>query len=241
MQKNKSFFYSLFLTGFLMILSLPLQAWDFNLCEPLDITAEARVAYYHPSSKRVRHIYGSGWADYQFELSKGFRGLGVFGLEELGGLEGLSGRDIDWRLWVGVSGFSRKGDSRGFHDRTRLDLIPINFGLKIFYPIFCNTKIYVGGGGSYSFLRIRDHSEFVHKHTRKEDWGGLVQSGITYNFYDWAVVSCFFDYYFQRFHFHDKHHSSRRGSTSFYDDRFIKRSDLDMSGYKIGVSLGVTF
>jgi hypothetical protein len=70
MQKKKSFFYSLFLTGFLMILSLPLQAWDCCCSEPLDITAEARVAYYSPSSKRVRHIYGSGWADYQFELSK---------------------------------------------------------------------------------------------------------------------------------------------------------------------------
>jgi outer membrane protein len=257
MHKNKSFFCSLFLTGFLLILSLPLQAWD--CCEPFGITAEARVAYYRPSSNRVRRIYGDGdgWADYQFELSKAFRGFGIFGLGGEGSNNGGFGgggfgscddcgcgglNDLEWRVWVGVNGFSRKGESIGFDDRTRLQLIPINFGLKIFYPIFCNTKVFIGGAACYSFLRIRDHSEYVRKHTRKEDWGGLIQSGITYNFCDWGVVSAFADYYFQRFDFHSTDYSSFYGSGYSYNDhRYIERHSLDMSGYKVGVGLGVTF
>lgn len=249
MYKSKSFFYVL--VGFLMLLSLPVQAWD--CCGPLDITAEARVAYYHPSSKRVRRIYGDGWADYQFELSKGFKGFGFFGGS--GGCGDACGctdpctpccqdsccPDWTWRLWVGVSGFSRKGDSIHFHDRTRLELIPVNFGIKLVYPIFCNTSIFIGGAACYSFLRIRDHSEFVHKHTRREEWGGLFQSGICYNYCDWLVVSAFFDYFFQRFDFHDKHRHSYYNSGYFQDSRFIERHNLNLNGYKIGVGLGVTF
>lgn len=236
MYTKKSFFYSLVLTGFLMILSLPLQAWDW--CEPLDITAEARVAYYHPSSKRVRRIYSDGWADYQLELSKGFRGFSSFGKL---GFDLIDNCDLEWKIWAGVSGFSRKGDSIGFHDNTTLQLIPLSFGLKVFYPILCDTNIFIGGAACYSFLKIRDHSEYVHEHTRKEAWGGLIQSGITYNFCEWGVVSVFADYYFQRFKFHDSEYSSFYGSSYYYDDRFIERFTLNMSGYKIGVGLGVTF
>jgi hypothetical protein len=230
MKKNKLFF--CVLTAFLLTLSLPLQAWD--LCGLLDISAEARVAYYHPSSKKVRRIYGDGWADYQLEVSKGFSGFGF-----LSGASWLTG--IDCRVWVGVNGFSRRGDSIGFHDRTTLQLIPVNFGVKIAYPIFCNAKIFVGGAACYSFLHIRDHSEFVHKHTNRQEWGGLVQSGINYTVYDWIIVSAFFDYFFQRFHFHNTHRSSFYGSSLFHDSRFIERHDLDLNGYRVGVGLGVTF
>lgn len=262
MYKNK-ILSSLFLTGFLMLLSLPVEAWD--CCGPLGLTAEARVAYYHPTSNRVRRVYGDGWADYQLEVSKSFRGFGFGGLfggrdDECCGCCGGSGgfcSDLEWSLWVGVSGFSRKGESfttsygsggsyfgsgsSGFNDDTRLELIPINFGVKIFYPIFCNTKFFIGGAASYSFLRIRDHSEYVHQHTRREEWGGLVQSGVTYTICDWLVVSAFFDYFFQTFDFHDTHYSSHYGSYYFYDDRFIERNELDLSGYKVGVGLGLTF
>lgn len=235
MCKNKSFFYSIILTGLIMFFSEPIQAWD-DCCEPLDITAEARVAYYHPSSKKVRRIYGDGWADYQLEISKGFKGFGCMGCNGFGD-------DLEWRIWAGVSGFSRKGESYGYeHHHTRLELIPVNLGLKLFYPIFCNTKIFIGGAGCYSFLRIHDNDHYVHEHVRKESWGGLVQTGLTYNFSCWGVVSIFADYFFQRFHFnHDTHYSSYYSSTYFHDSRYIERHDLNLNGYKIGVGLGVTF
>jgi outer membrane protein len=241
-----------FLAPFFIFLSMPLLALD--CCNPCDdfccepccdsswgINAEFRVAYYHPSSKRVRHIYGDGWADYQFELSKSFKGFGGLG----GGCCSCF-NDIEWRVWAGVSGFSKKGHSIGFHDDTKLQLVPISFGLKIFYPIFCNTKVFIGGAACYSLLRIHDHSEYVHQHVRKESWGGLFQSGITYDFCSWAYVSVFFDYYFQRFHFHDDKLSSFSGSSDSYlfsssSSRYIERSDLNMNGYKVGAGIGISF
>lgn len=250
-MKNMKSYSSLFLALFFILLSLPLLARDCcNSCDfssntccdsSWGINAEVRVAYYQPSSKRVRHIYSDGWADYQLELSKSFKGFGE--LLKGCGCDGL--KDIELRGWVGVSGFSRKGDSIGFHNDTKLQLIPISFGLKIFYPIFCNTKVFIGGAACYSFLRIHDHSDYVHQHIRKEDWGGLFQSGITYDFCNWAYASIFFDYYFQRFHFHDEKISSfSRSSDSYYlgrNSRFNDRFDLNMNGYKVGVGLGISF
>lgn len=245
MYKNK-FFYSLVVTSIFMLLSLSLLAEDCcNSCEDCcdaswGITAEARVAYYHPSSKKVRRIYGDGWADYQFELSKSFKSFGgLFGSRGCG--SNCEENEIEWRIWAGVSGFSRKGESIHFHDDTRLQLIPISLGVKIFYPLFCNIKAFIGGAVCYSFLRIHDDSDYVHKHIRKEDWGGLLQSGLAYNFCDWGVVSVFFDYFFQRFHFHDTHYSSFYRSSYYYDDGYIERYNLNMNGYKVGVGLGLTF
>jgi hypothetical protein len=221
MSKIHFLFFFFILTGCLTILS-PLEAFLWNCCEPLDISAEARVAYYHPCSKRVRRIYHDGWADYQFEVSKGF------------------GRNL--RVWTGVSGFSRRGQSIGFHNRTTLQLIPVYLGLRYYYPLLCNVDVFVGGAACYSYLRIRDHSDFVHKHTRREEWGGVVQSGLSYNFCGWGVVSVFFDYFFQRFHFHKRsERGSFYGSNFYYDDRFIYRRSLNMDGYKVGVGLGVKF
>jgi len=220
MNKIPSLLFSLVSVSCFMIFSSHLQASD--CCGSLDIAVDARVAYYHPSSSKVRRIYGDGWADYQLEISK-----------EIGS---------EWRVWAGVSGFSRKGDSIGFHDKTRLQLLPISLGLKYDYPFTCNLDVFVGGAASYSFLRIHDHSEYVREHTRKQNWGGVVQSGLNYRFSDWGVVSLFADYFFQRFRFHDSHrHSSLYFSNDNDGHRFVERFSLDMSGYKVGVGLGATF
>ena len=234
---KKSLFYSLLMAYALCLFSTPLSAWgdwDYDCgcdCDcgcgidwsSMDIGIEGRVAYYRPSSDRVRRIYSDGWADYQFEISLGL----PCNFDLCGG---------NFRLWTGVSGFSKRGHShleegcrsfqresysgcessnrysRGCFDeyssgcfnefsngcsgsqssdlhrnRTNLDLVPIYFGIKYFYPIACSTSVYVGGGGCYSFLNIKDHSRFVRRHIRKEEFGGIVQAGIHYN-----LTECFY-------------------------------------------------
>lgn len=254
MSKIKSS-YVFFLASFFMLLSLPLLARNdcktCGFCDNSDsevdcdsfwgISVEARVAYFHPLSKKVRRIYGHGWADYQLEFSKSLNRLCGFG--KWCCCDGFE--DIDLRIWTGVSGFSKKGRSIGFHDATTLQLIPINLGLKIFCPIFCNTEAFVGAAACYSLLRIHDHSPYVHQHIRKESWGALLQSGITYHFCKWIYASLFFDYYFQRFHFHENWFSSFSESSEYSisnsSSRYVERFDLEMHGYKIGLGLGISF
>lgn len=223
MNKIKSIIYSVIVAAALITPSASMMAWWDCCCDSLDIAVEARVAYFHPSSKKVRKIYGDGWADYQFEISKGFCD--------------------DWRIWAGVNGFSVDGHSRGYeHRHTTLQLIPINFGIKYFLPLIppCEAiKFFIGGAGSYSFLRIKDNSDYVHRHTHKNGWGGLVEAGVNYYFCEGAYFSLFAEGFFQRFDFHDSYVSHGSGSISGSGE--ILRRQLDLNGYKVGLGLGYRF
>lgn len=233
MNKNRLFFYML--GGFLLLLSPPVHAWNF-CCESFkNVKVEARIAYYHPSDKKVRRIYGNGWPDYQIEFSKDFPG---FNISEYSCDEGCA---WNWRLWAGVSGFTKGGNSIGFEDPTRIRLIPVNLGVKLLYSVDCNTEVYAGGAVCYSFLNITDHSDFVRKHTRKEEFGGLLQSGIAYTFFNCLRVNIFVDYLFQRFQFHDKRSRPFFSSGIFHDARFIEGKNLNLNGFKIGTGFGITF
>lgn len=193
-----------------LIFSLPLLA----ICDwkSIGVTAEMRVAYYHPYSSLVRRIYGNGWADYQLELSAPIA--------------------YNWKICTGISGFSREGESIGLNDPTRLQLIPLNLGLKVFFPLFDCVNFYLGGAVCYSSLNIKDDSEHnIHRHIRRQGLGGLLQSGVTYRFWREAYVSLFADYFFQKFHF----------SKSKRSHHYVERIKLDMSGYKMGVGLGMVF
>jgi hypothetical protein len=175
MKNNKTLFYSIL---FIFLFSSSLSAWEWGL---LDLEAEARVAYYHPFSKKVRSNYGEGWAEYQFEISKGI--------------------DQYWRIWTGVGGFSRKGHSHGLNDRSTLQLIPVSLGIKYIYPLYSDMNFYVGGAACYSFLHIKHHSHHTHTNHNQGSWGALVQTGTTYFFKDCYYMNVFADYFFQDFHF----------------------------------------
>lgn len=184
---------------------------DSTCCESdYHFSVNTRVAYYHPTSKRVREIYKDGWADYQVEISSQWK--------------------ENWQLWTGVSGFSEKGRSTGFDDSTKLTLIPLSLGVKYIFDEICSTKFYVGAGACYSWLTIHDHSRYVHEHTRKKAFGGIFQFGAYYNVTESIFANAFVDYLYQRFHFPSESYSP-----------YVKRNDLNMSGFKIGVGLGMSF
>jgi len=177
-----------------------------------DFDAEFRVAYFSPNQKKLRRIYSTGWVDYQLELSY---------------------RLCDnWRIWAGVNGFSRRGESIGFHNVTRLTVVPVNVGVRYLFDLGCYTKLYLGVAGCYSTLNIRDHSHFVRGHTRKRQWGALYEIGLYYDLTDCYYMSLFADYYDQRFHIRRSHD---------HEDYFVKKHSLDMSGYKIGFGWGAHF
>lgn len=209
---RKLFFSLVALTAFS---TTSLQAFNFFGCcgDSFGIDAEVRVAYYSPESHKVREIYGTGWADYQLELSKTIYG--------------------GWRGWLGVSGFSRHGHSIGEGDSTSFQLVPVSLGLKYDYCINRCLDVFVGGAASYGFLSIRDHSPYVHQHIHKGTWGGLVQTGAKYHFCDYAYVSAFFDYLFMQYDFH--------GSSSCVSTGYVERTNVNLNGYKVGVGLGLSF
>lgn len=185
----------------------------------LGVSAEARVVYYRPVSKRVRRIYGSGWADYQLEIAKRF--------SVCNGLE--------WSIFAGVSGFSVQGRSYSYKDKTRLDLIPISLGLKFLFPLCYNIDFFLGGAGCYSFLHIKDNSHYVHKDRKKEGWGGLAQTGFYYYPCRNVAFSLYADYLFQKFHFNGDRLSSSHSSD------YVQEHTVNLDGYSVGGGISFIF
>jgi outer membrane protein len=222
----KLFFSTLLAALAIFSTSSTVQAWDdCGSCEPSscgsfsfldnalnDVAVEARVAYFRPCSKKTKRIYGKGWADYQVELSKGFYN--------------------NWRGWIGVSGFEKKGRSIGDHDRTKLRLIPLTFGLKYLFNVSPCADLYVGAGATYNWLRIKDHSSFVHETHKKQKWGGVIQLGGYYSFAENLFADVFVDYVFQEFKFHSHSNDS---------SNYVGHHKVNLNGFKFGGGIGYRF
>lgn len=187
----------------------------YNLTQ--DWSAEFRVAYFSPESKRVRKIYSSNLIDYQVEISKNLC--------------------PNWSIWLDVDYLSKNGRSEPLHDSTRIWLIPIALGVN--YQFWCRNgwNAYVGAGGNYTCLRMHDHSEYVKEHISKWNFGGTFKLGIKKVFCNGITLNFFCDYFLQKFHFSDK----SRSSDSHYSSCYIERNSLNVSGLKVGMGIGYYF
>lgn len=187
------------------------SAFGLNAWENVDCSIEARVSGFLPTSSRVREIYKRGWAVYELQVSQTYCNV--------------------WTPWIGGSWMTElNGRSRCFHNKTRLRLDGVRFGLQTQYCLTSCLQFYLGGGLIYNFLRIHDKSRFVKQHISKNALGSIAQIGLYYDFYKCFFLDLNFEYLYQRFNF------SR-------DRRFrhVRRNDLNLNGFKIGAGLGVTF
>jgi|694.fasta_scaffold22929_2 outer membrane protein W len=166
---------------------------------------ELRVGYFYPSSKLLRQIYRSGGVEGELEVSKTF--------------------ENNWQVWANAGYFGRSGHSRGLHHRTTLQIIPLSMGTKYVFLPCSRFRPYIGIGPSYTFVNIRNHSRYVKKHSNKQGAGFVVKSGAYYQLTRRFVLDVFFDYYFQRAHFHSAR--SCRGH--------------NLGGLRTGIGIAYTF
>jgi len=174
--------------------------------------AEVRVAAFLPTSHRVREIYQKAWPDYQIELSKSV-------------CDSIDG-------WASVNWASSQGHAKGTspHRETKIHLTSFNFGAKYYFRCTDCFRYYLGTGLAVVNLRLRDKHHYIKDHTDKTRLGVVVKSGVQYFFYNGFFLDGFVDYYYQPF-FLSK--SSRRNVKSH---RYV-----DLSGFKIGLGLGLIF
>jgi hypothetical protein len=172
-----------------------------------DILAEGKAGYFYPSDNRFRKIYD---------------GNGIYGGE-------ISASIYDkLYAWGSADYFTAHGRSIGGHNRTRVTLIPISFGLKYFYPVSC-VDLYLGAGFTRTLLETHDQSPFVIKHVRNWDWGGIVKWGGIINLDHGFFVDLFTNYSFQKTDFKRK------------DGLVIYRHTADISGWTFGAGVGYRF
>jgi len=183
-------------------------------------TMDLRIAYFHPSSKEVSKIFSHGWIDYEVEAARRIH-------EKI-------------EFWAGVDWTHKKGHLHkkpyGYHNSALISIVPLSLGFKIVLPVTCNLEAYLGAGASYSFIKIRNHSDFYalelgsrpyKKFAYKETFGGIGKLGLIYTYGKCTYFDFFADYY-------------SVPAVKFSERQFQKRK-LDLSGYKLGFGLGVFF
>lgn len=133
------------------------------------------------------------------------------------------------------------------HNKTDLRIIPLTLGADYIMSCGCSTDVYFGLGAAYSWLKIHDHSQYVHEHVNKGAFGGVARLGAIYHVSYCVFIDAFVEYFYTRFNFSNSHHHS--GSEGFDFDscddhssnRFVERHDLNLSSVKFGLGLGYSF
>lgn len=174
--------------------------------------AEFRVAAFYPQRNLFRRIYGKWSPEYQLEVSKQICGCNTYGFLNIG--------------W-----YSKRGHSVGLHNKTRIRILPVSFGVKQAFCINSCLKFYLGIGATYAYMRIKDYSRFVYRHTSRGSWGGIFKSGFQYDIWNCAFLDFFVDYLYQPVHISKRTNGRHR----------VHRNSTNIGGLKIGGGIGWHF
>ncbi len=195
---------------FLIILTIPMKT--MALC-PLE--AQFRMSALFFGEEKARKIYGHAIPFYQIEL----------GAQVPGELSWCPGQ---WGVWADFGYLSKQGRSIGLHHKTHLKLYPFGLGAKWSMCLCDRVDVYLGYGGTYSILRIKDHSPFVQERRDKNAFGIGLKSGVRYQAYEGFFLEAFLDYDYTKFRFsHSKHN--------------IESNDWNMSAVILGAGIGYQF
>lgn len=162
-------------------------------------TLEIRSAAFIPSSQRFSKVYGD---------------VGVaFGIE-------ASQRFCDsYRGWIDLD-FFPKSKSDGKCCKSRINIYNASCGINYIIPISCSVQAYIGIGPSFSRVNIKNHTCYRKEHISRFVVGGIIKSGVCFNFYDPFYINVFVDYLYLPVHFH---------------------RTVDLGGTKVGAGLGIRF
>jgi hypothetical protein len=176
-------------------------------CYPWEI--EARGAAFRPWSHEAREIYNNWWGSGQLEFAKYFT------------------CNRAWAVWGNVTVDTKSGES-SLGDETRIYVVPASLGLRGTYWATPSVGLYLGVGGTYGWLRIHDHNEFVEEHVKKGGGGIIGKSGFKWLFSCHGLLDLFMDYSWQRFEFHN-------------NEKLLRPHHVDLGGLYLGAALGVTW
>lgn len=131
----------------------------------VNVLAEVRAAYFHPTGSRFDDIYG-GSGIYNFELS-----VQTW---------------CDLYTWFSVGYLRESGKSLGLKNRTTFQMVPLGLGLKYLFSCGC-FRPYLGAGLGVTWMDVDNHSDFVKKDVDKWGVGGVFKAGSL-----WYMNNCWF-------------------------------------------------
>ncbi len=147
---------------------------------------ELRVAYFRPTSPRLRSMYKGARIDYGVETAQ----------------------RIVFRLfsWANISCYPDSGHTLGIRQHTSLLLTTVSAGLKYSFSLHARWKFSLGIGPAYYFLQTHEKSLCSSKsHSSFHDWGVVAKSQLQWFFFRTNYVDLFADYLFLPLHGPEDH------------------------------------
>lgn len=174
-----------------------------------DILVEFKGAGFVPTDCTVRDIYGHGAA--------------LFGPEATVQLC----HNKRWYGFANIDFLTKRGHSIGLCEPTRMQLVPLAFGIKYFTP-FCYGDFYLGLGFQAANLITINCSNFVAQNTSKWGFGGIAKLGAYIDLPRCFFIDLFIDYSFVKI-------KCDRCSDS------VVLPKVNLSGVILGAGLGYRF
>lgn len=169
-------------------------------CFGNNYSVELRTAAFFPSSGLFRGIYGKVGTCYQAEGSAKWKNC--------------------WDLWSNIDWFTKHGESLGFRQPTRINILNFSLGIKYVYPFSRKCNAYIGLGPNLSVLWLKNNFLGHREKVSKRALGGIVKLGIQYFITDCYFLDLFVDYLYQPMHF---------------------KNHVNVGGFKTGIGLGTQF
>lgn len=130
-------------------------------------------------------------------------------------------------VWATTAYATKTGCSVPLGNYTRLQIIPTTVGLKVHKELEYNTHIYAAAGGVFTHARIDDDSEYVKQHLRNNSVGLMLETGFGWEWAESGIFGFFADYSYQKMR--------------FLEAQGCPCPNLNLSGYKVGARIGLSF
>jgi len=190
-----------------------------NIGNPKSFLTEVNFRYFRPSSYILQEIYGKSWIDHQIKVSGS-----------------LIPKNYFWNrlhIWFAINYASNSGASINGLESTKIQLVPISFGLRFIEPVTMannNVEVYLGTGFKYYFMDINNKSQFVEPCVNKNNLGGVIETGVYFLASEHVALNFMLDYSFVRFGYPKK---------SFISN--VQRFNLKASSLAVGGGIGFRF
>ncbi|MFV0340895.1 MAG: hypothetical protein ACK5MA_09795 [Parachlamydiaceae bacterium] len=173
-----------------------------------DWKVEVRSAYFSPTMKELRNAYGSGWGE-----------VHVQGCYRVCG---------PWEAWLDVGYGKRVGKHDLLIHAPKIRLYPIALGIRYLFPICPGFQVFASTGVVYGLLReILKGENYNHYHS-KNAFGGMLELGGRYLFYDCFYLELFSSFRYLKF-------------SAVHSSSAAVRHGVNFSGFLSGAGLGYTF
>lgn len=125
-----------------------------------------------------------------------------------------------YQAWANIDWFSKKGHSVGLCNPTSIHIPSFSFGVKAPYDVSDCTRLYLGLGPNFSWVRVKNKSMFGCERCSKGAVGFVAKSGVDFMVSECTFIDVYLDYVYQPVKFQCRQ---------------------NVSGVRIGVGLGRLF